>query len=85
MRRPRRMLRHARSLRRPHAMSPNEDTAMLAPMLPHERDESPDPDAGVDRDHIAHAAADVAAGREDTDCYGAARTAFRRARARQGR
>jgi hypothetical protein len=57
----------------------------LSPKLPHERDETPDASNAVDRDHVARAAADVAAGREDTDCYGAARTAFRRGRLRRSK
>jgi hypothetical protein len=65
-------------------MSLRDDTSRLSPKLPHERDETPDADAGVGRDHVARAAADLAAGRKDTDCYGAARLAFRRARPRKG-
>ena len=84
MRKSRRMRRRAHSQRSPDAVSSKEDTSLLAPQLPHERDESPDADAGVDRDHVARAVADLAAGREDTDCYGAARNVFRRARTRQG-
>ena len=57
-----------------------QETQPLAPKLPHERDETPDPAAGRDRATITRAAADLAAGRTDTDCYGAARGVFRRAR-----
>jgi len=53
--------------------------------LPHERDESPDPEPGADRITVERAAADLAAGQEDTDCYGAARRIFRRAAVRQKR
>lgn len=53
---------------------------LLTLKLPHERDETPDPTAGRDRATMARAAADVAAGRTDTDCYGAARGVLRRAR-----
>jgi len=55
----------------------------LAPKLPHERDETPDPAPGADRAKVRRGAADLAAGREDTDCYGAARRVF--GRATQGR
>jgi hypothetical protein len=60
-------------------VSPRGDNALLSPKLPHERDETPDAAKGVDREQVVRAAADLAAGREDTDCYGAARSAFRRA------
>jgi len=65
--------------------SPPEDNGLLAPKLPHERDETPDAARGVDRDPVTRAAADLASGREDTDCYGAAHTAFRRARTRRSK
>jgi len=65
--------------------SPDGDNALLSPKLPHERDETPDAANGVDRDPVERAAADLAAGREDTDCYGAAHTAFRRARTRRSK
>jgi len=65
--------------------SPHGDNALLSPKLPHERDEAPDAAKGVDRDAVARAAADLAAGREDTDCYGAAHAAFRRARTQRSK
>ena len=84
MRISRRMQRRTHPQRSPRAVSSKEDTSLPAVQLPHERDESPDAGADVDRDHVARAAADLAAGREDTDCYGAARIVFRRGRKRQG-
>ena len=56
-----------------------------APRLPHERDESPDREPGTGNATIQRAAADLAAGREDTDCYGAARRISRRVAVRQKR
>jgi hypothetical protein len=49
------------------------------PKLPHERDETPDPAPGTDQARVRRAATDIAAGRKDTDCYGAARRVFHRA------
>jgi hypothetical protein len=49
------------------------------PKLPHERDETPDPAPGSDGAKVRRAAADIAARRKDTDCYGAARRVFDRA------
>jgi hypothetical protein len=60
-------------------LSPDVTKGVLAPKLPHERDETPDPAPGRDRTKIARAAADLAAGRTDTDCYGIARKVFQRA------
>jgi len=70
---------------RADAVSSADDDAAPSPKLPHERDETADASNGVDRDHVARAAADIVAGREDTDCYGAARVAFRRARSRRSK
>ena len=69
----------------PRRASSRDDRASRSPKLPHERDETPDADAGVSRDTVERATADLAAGREDTDCYGTARLAFRRARTRKRR
>ncbi len=65
--------------------APTPAGEVLVPKLPHERDESPDPESGADRVTVERAAADLAAGQEDTDCYGAARRIFRRAAVRQKR
>jgi hypothetical protein len=75
----------SRTRRRTREVSPYGDNALLSPKLPHERDESPEPAKGVDRELVVRAAADLAAGRKDTDCYGAARSAFRRARTRRSK
>jgi len=78
------MPRRTHSQRSVVAVPSGEDTSLRAPQLPHERDESPDADSGVGRDHVARAAADLAAGRKDTDCYGAARNVFDRSRSPRG-
>jgi hypothetical protein len=65
------------------ASGPQGPQEELAPKLPHERDETPDPAPGADRAKVRRGAADLAAGRKDTDCYGAARRVF--GRAAQGR
>ena len=61
------------------ASGPQGPQEELAPKLPHERDETPDPAPGSDGAKVRRAAADIAAGRKDTDCYGAARRVFDRA------
>ena len=85
MRRSRRMPRTTGSHRVVGEVSPPPDSAQAAPKLPHERDETPDATEGVDRVPVARAAADIVAGREDTDCYGAAHSTFRRVHTRRSK
>lgn len=52
--------------------APEEDPSLPAPPLPHERDQTPDPDAGggADREITEQAARDIARGLRDTDRKG---------------
>ncbi len=65
--------------RRAHGTLLPDTQETRVPKLPHERDETADPALGADRRKVRRAAADIAAGRKDTDCYGAARRVFKRA------
>ncbi len=60
-------------------------SAPPGPGSPEGEDRAAEGDVSKERDPIARAAADLAAGRKDTDCYGAARETFSRTHRRRSR